>query len=247
MMDKSLLLELTEFEAFGVFARVLENEPEFDRVRAGAEGLEFADSITADAHKLLNVPYDCGFFFCRHVDLSQQVFRNPNAAYLSFNTGGGATIVSPLHIGIENSRRFRGLPVYATLMAYGRQGYKEMLIRQIHFARVVATFIHHHPALELLPEHIAQGNGAGKEIFVIVLFRAKDPGLNAELVSRINASAQIYVSGTMWGGKPASRIAVSNWQVDPQRDLGRVRGVIEGVLSSWSDTRSTDLSVDQVL
>ena len=100
-------------------------------------------------------------------------------------------------------------------MAYGRRDYKEMLIGQIHLARVVATFIHYHPALELIPEDIARGKGVGRELIVIILFRARDPGSNAELVWRINASAQVHVSATVWGGKPANRIAVFQWQVDP--------------------------------
>lgn len=103
---------------------MLEDGPEFGRVRSGADALELADSITGDAHKLLNAPYDCGFFFCRHKDLLQQVLHNPNAAYLNFNASGAARIASPLDAGIENSRRFRGLPVYASLMAYGRRGYR---------------------------------------------------------------------------------------------------------------------------
>ena len=100
-MDRSLLLGVIRFEAFGIFARRL--EPEFDQARAGAEGLKFAVSITGDAHKLLNVPCHCGFFFrCRHADLSEHIYRNLNAAYLSSNTGGFATIVPALNVGIEN-------------------------------------------------------------------------------------------------------------------------------------------------
>ena len=105
-------------------------------------------------------------------------------------------------------------------------------MRQIQFARSVATIIHEHPALVLLPEHLAQDEGIRKKVFIIVLFRAKDPNLNAELVGRINASAEMYVSGTVWQDKPASRIAVSNWQVDPGRDIEIVRKVLDGVVSS---------------
>ena len=73
-----------------------------------------------------------------------------------------------------------------------------MLIRQIRFARLAAAFIHDHPALELLPEQLAREDGIGTEIFIVVLFRAKNPKLNAELVGRINASARMYISGTVW-------------------------------------------------
>jgi len=204
--------------------------PEFEKVCHGAEGLELADSITGDAHKLLNVPYDCGFFFCRHQDLAHQVFQNANAAYLNLVTTGPVTIPSPLNIGLENSRRFRGLPVYATLIAYGRDGYREMLERQIRFARVVAAYIHEHPAYELLPESLDCRDRIDQETFIVVLFKAKDASLNMDLVRRINSSAKMYVSGTKWHGQPASRIAVANWQVDPTRDLELVKTILEAVL-----------------
>lgn len=40
--------------AFGLFARLLPCG-HMDSIRLGIEGIDFADSITGDAHKLLNV------------------------------------------------------------------------------------------------------------------------------------------------------------------------------------------------
>lgn len=161
--------------------------------------MELADSIASDGHKLLNVPYDCGFFFCRHPSVSQQVFQNPNAAYLNTTNAGTDKIQSPLNIGIENSRRFRGLPVYASLIAYGRDGYRDMLKRQIRFARAVATYLYDHDAFELLPETVFNSKDRiNQDTFIIILFRAKNKGLNGDLVKRINASSKMYVSG-MYG------------------------------------------------
>ena len=97
--------------AFGIFAKTLSGIDEFEQVASGAAGLGLADSITVDAYKLLNVPYDCGFFFCRHSHLILKVFQNPNAVYLSTGAMTMGKIASPLNVGIENSRRFRGLPV----------------------------------------------------------------------------------------------------------------------------------------
>ena len=221
--------------AFGLFARLLSGIPEFETVAQGAQGLTLADSVAADGHKLLNVPYDCGFFFCRNASVAQQVFQNPNAAYLKTNNTATDTIQSPMNIGIENSRRFRGLPVYATLMAYGREGHKDMLQRQIRFARAVAAHLFDHADFELLPKDIYRDRSSiDQSIFVIVLFKAKNKALNDTLVKRINASSKIYVSGTVWNNSPASRIAVSNWQVDPDRDLEVVKTVVKDVLSEWS-------------
>lgn len=216
--------------AFGVYARLLDDSPEFKQVWRGAEGLELADSITGDGHKLLNVPYDCGFFFCRHPNLAQQVFQNPNAAYLDAGSAAPDAIQSPLNVGLENSRRFRGLPVYATLIAYGRTGYIDMLHRQIRLARRTAAYLFTHPAFELLPESISQLSDIQRDIFVIVLFRAKEDDLNDSLVRRINQTSKIHISGTTWKGRPASRIAVSNWQADPDYDLNIIQSVFEGVL-----------------
>ncbi|OCK76224.1 pyridoxal-dependent decarboxylase [Lepidopterella palustris CBS 459.81] len=216
--------------AFGILGRVLAGKT-YEIITQGCEGMELADSITGDGHKLLNVPYDCGFFVSRHRDIAQSVFWNPNAAYLNATAGSDA-IPSPLNIGIENSRRLRALPVYATLTAYGRTGYREMLERQIVLARMIADFILDSPSYELLPQSSGSKEESLASIYIIVLFRAKDEEVNAELVQRINATGKVYVSGTSWDGRPACRFAVSNWQVDATRDFPVVRHCLEYVAIS---------------
>ncbi|KAL6714451.1 hypothetical protein ACLMJK_007875 [Lecanora helva] len=217
--------------AFGLLGRMLHGLAEFETVTEGSAGLELADSIASDAHKLLNVPYDCGFFFCRDPNVAQQVFQNPNAAYLaSKSTSDG--IQSPLNIGLENSRRFRALPVYATMMAYGHEGYQDMMKRQIRFARLVAAYLFDHKAFDLLPRGTyADRHSIDQYVFIIVLFRAIDKAVNEVLVEKINASSRMYVSGTVHKGQPATRIAVSNWQVQPERDIEIVKAVLEGIVS----------------
>ena len=181
--------------------------PAYTTIIQGCEGLELADSITGDGHKLLNVPYDCGFFLSRHREIAPRIFQNPNAAYLSAPEG---TIMPPLNIGLENSRRFRALPVYASLTAYGSNGYRDMLERQIGLARGIAGFLYESADFELLPKFEAEKDEVLSNIFIIVLFRAKDEGLNKVLVDRIKDTRRIYVSGTAWNGQPACRFAVSN-------------------------------------
>lgn len=211
---------------------MLDGLPEFESIAQGCQGLELADSITGDGHKLLNVPYDSGFFFCRHPSVSQQVFQNPNAAYLNTKNQATDTVQSPLNIGIENSRRCRGLPVYATLIAYGRDAYIDMLQRQIRFARSVAAYIWDHESFELLPqETYTSRDEIYRYIFIIVLFRAKDKVLNEGLVQKINASRRMCVSGSVWQGRTACRIAVANWQVDVDRDIEVVKNVLRNILT----------------
>jgi glutamate/tyrosine decarboxylase-like PLP-dependent enzyme len=222
--------------AFGIMARLfhpdepsdkINNYRRFNQVAEFCAGIELADSIGGDGHKLLNVPYDCGFFLSKDRDNAINVFQNSGAAYLSSAGGESDDIASPLHIGIENSRRFRALPVYASLVAYGADGYRDMLARQIDLARRIARIVLEHDAYELLPK--SQWTKGLEEIFIIVLFRAVDDDLNKNLVRLINETRRIYISGTAWDGKPAARFAISNWQVDVNRDSNLIKQVLDEV------------------
>ncbi|PQE33017.1 pyridoxal-dependent decarboxylase protein [Rutstroemia sp. NJR-2017a WRK4] len=212
--------------AFGLFARTLPQTPEFAALHRACEGIELADSITGDCHKMLNVPYDCGFFLTRSLPTLNSVFQNPNAAYLSTTPH---SIPSPLNHGLENSRRFRALPVYAVLLSYGRDGLAEIFAQQVRLARGIAGFLEGCEGYELL----AEGEGGRVEIekiHVVVIFKARDRVVNEELVGRINRTGKVYVSGTKWGGEAACRFAVGTWMVDGEGDLEVIRGVLEGVL-----------------
>lgn len=221
--------------AFGILARVFldqssqhitsnDFQASMKSVVDGTRHIELADSIAGDGHKLLNVPYDCGFVYTRSVSNAINVFQNPGAVYLGGLVNDPDVIPSPLHIGIENSRRFRALPVYAALTAYGRDGFRDMLQRQVTLARKVATYIRDHDAFELLPKGL---QNPIDNVFIIVIFRAIDTSLNRQLVSKINVTRKIFVSGTTWDGGPASRFAIANWQVDVERDFAKICGVLD--------------------
>ncbi|KAK1831594.1 pyridoxal phosphate-dependent transferase [Podospora conica] len=216
--------------AFGLFARALPKTDEFGKLHEFAAGLELADSIAADAHKILNVPYDCGVFFCKDAALTAHVFKNPNAVYLNPEPGSGPVIHSPLNIGIENSRRFRALPVYAVLMSEGREGIAAMVARMVRLARGIAQFVRDSEEYEWLPDEKA----SLESTFIIVLFKAKNEALNEVLVDRINDTGRIYVSGTRWNGEKAVRIAVSNWRVNVEEDLVVVKEVLTSVAQGQS-------------
>jgi glutamate/tyrosine decarboxylase-like PLP-dependent enzyme len=217
--------------AFGIYSSALKgaNASEYQaKAIEWTDGLELGDSITGDAHKSLNVPYDCGFFFCRDETLLQSVFKNPGAAYLAAVEGAP---VNPLDKGIENSRRFRALPLYLTLLAYGRTGYQLLVNASIRAARLIAQYIASSETYILLPDDDIS------EISTIVLFSAKSDVLNAELLSRINSSRAISLSSTQWHHQPAVRVAVSNWKIDAEslaarvvKELVRVAGEFEGHL-----------------
>jgi glutamate/tyrosine decarboxylase-like PLP-dependent enzyme len=180
--------------AFGLFAAC-------DPARAHLlRGLERADSVTADGHKWLNVPYDCGFVFTRHLDLNQQVFKVV-ASYL-----GDSSDIS--YRTPEDSRRFRALPAWMTLMAYGREGYRALVSRCCELARRMAQGLENSPTFELLaPVHLN---------IVCFALRGADAARRDSFLHALKADGRVLLTPTFFAGQPAIRAAFSNWSTSEQ-------------------------------
>jgi glutamate/tyrosine decarboxylase-like PLP-dependent enzyme len=109
------------------------------QLRNCLEGIEFADSITCDAHKWFSVPMGAGMFFCRHSDAVSEAFR-VETSYMPGKEGGSA--VDPYTSSVQWSRRFIGLKLFLALAHYGESGYVEMIEQQArlgNFLRISLT------------------------------------------------------------------------------------------------------------
>ncbi len=180
--------------AFGLFAAC-------DPARAHLlRGLERADSVTADGHKWLNVPYDSGFVFTRHLDLHQQVFK-VSAAYL-----GNSADIS--HRTPEDSRRFRALPAWMTLMAYGREGYRALVARCCELARLLAQGLANSSTFELL--------APARLNIVCFTLRGADAARRDRFLHALKADGRVLLTPTFFAGQPAIRAAFSNWSTSEQ-------------------------------
>lgn len=187
--------------AFGLFARVA------PATRGLTEGIELADSVTCDGHKWLNVPYDCGFAFVRDPGRVPRTL-NVGAPYLpaADDPHPNFGFMSP-----ENSRRARSLAVWATLRAYGRVGYREMVERHLALAQRLAERVDAALDLQRLAEVPLN----------IVCFRAHPPGLdddrqlddlNARIGEALRADGRVIAGTTTYDGKTALRPAIVNWR-----------------------------------
>ncbi len=105
--------------AFGLWAAAV---PELAGLTAGVEG---ADSWATDAHKSLNVPYDCGIAVVRDPQALRSAMGQ-HASYLLQDADGSG---DPSHKVPELSRRARGVPVWAALKSLGRDGVAEQVRR----------------------------------------------------------------------------------------------------------------------
>jgi glutamate/tyrosine decarboxylase-like PLP-dependent enzyme len=186
--------------AFGLFARVT---PRSAPLAAGAER---ASSVSADGHKWLNVPHDCGFAFVRGDRWNRDSFAE-SADYLPAVDDPRPTLAFRAP---EGSRRARAFAVWATLRAYGGEGYREMVERHLDVAAHLAERVDAEPAFERLAEVPLN----------IVCFRWRPAGVPEERLDELNTrlgealleDGRVFAGTTLFEGKVAFRPAIVNWQ-----------------------------------
>ena len=102
----------------------------------------------------------------------------------------------------EFSRRARGFTVYAAIRSLGRQGIAELVERTCAHARRFADELAELPGFELLNEVVLNQ----------VLSASSPTSEPTRWCAAVQASGEAWLSGTVWDGRRAIRISVSNWQ-----------------------------------
>src|SRR3954469_17427904 len=181
--------------AFGLWAAAS------PRLQPLVEGVERADSWATDAHKWLNVPYDSGLVVCAHPD-AHRATMGARAGYLVPGADGAR---DGLDYGPDHSRRARGFAVYAALAALGRQGVADLVERSCALARRFADQLAAAGGVEVLNDVVLNQ--------VLIRFGGDDDRTR-RVVDRVQAEGTAWLSGTVWQGRAAMRISVSNWSTD---------------------------------
>jgi glutamate/tyrosine decarboxylase-like PLP-dependent enzyme len=161
------------------------------------DGVEAADSWGCDAHKWLNVPYDCGLVFCAHPDVHAAALSY-TAAYL---TGSGASQDYTLgDLVPESSRRARGIPVWAALRELGRDGVAAMIENNCRLARRMA-------------DRLRAGGARIHNDVVLnqVLVGFGDDSPTDAIIDAVQKDGTCWLGGTTWREHRLIRISVSNW------------------------------------
>jgi aromatic-L-amino-acid decarboxylase len=188
--------------AFGLWAAASPSRRELVR------GVERADSWATDAHKWLNVPYDCGIAVVRDAE-AHRAATSSEAAYLVQDPGGPR---EPLDWTPEFSRRARGVAVYATLRALGRSGVAELVDRLCDCAELFAARLAGTDGFTIVAQGLNQ-----------VLVRiGDDDAATAATLAAVQADGTCWPSGTTWRGRRCIRLSVCNWQttaIDVERSV----------------------------
>ena len=161
-------------------------------------------------------------------------------AYLATTSSSSSSnILSPLNVRLENSSRFRGLPLYASLISHGVAGYRDIIRRNVAFARKLQEWIRLNEDYDVLTPDPATTSFRVLNIVLfapsarcpIEAFRNYETG-GQRMTEEINKTGEMYVTGTKWKGRSAARLAVSNHLTDlqGQRDFEIVTGRLKAVM-----------------
>ena len=175
-------------------------------------GLAEADSCATDAHKWLNVPYDCGLAFVRDADALKAAMA-VTAEYLP--TEGGFR--NPSDFTPELSRRARGVEVWAALRSLGRRVVADLIDRHCAQARRFAALLTQ-AGYEILNEVVLNQ--------VLVSFGS--PERTAQVIKAIQEDGTCWCGITVWQGRTAMRISVSSWattDADVERSAAAMIGI----------------------
>ena len=176
-------------------------------------GIEEADSWATDAHKTLNVPYDCGM----------AIVRDPADSIAAFRTGGDYLIYSgldPWDVTPELSRRARGVPAWAALRSLGRSGVAGLIDGLHANAVAMASGLATIGAVEILND----------VDYTQVMFRVDSDDATRALGAAILAEGTAAVTGAEWRGRAALRCSMSSWATttsDVERTVRAIRDLID--------------------
>jgi aromatic-L-amino-acid decarboxylase len=197
--------------------------PEHQWIFAGAEA---ADSLVFNPHKWLFTPFDASALYTRHPEIFRRAFSIV-PEYLKTPVTG--QVVDLMDYGVQLGRRFRALKLWWVVRCFGAEGIRQRLRFHMSMAKEFATWVDGHPHLERV----------APTPFSVICFRAKRPGdddpqsidtLNMELMERVNASGDIYLSHTRLDPGIALRVAIGNLGTT-EADIQRCRDLLDEELA----------------
>ena len=174
------------------------------------------NSWATDAHKTLNVPYDCGIAIVAD-PLAMRSALGVRASYLIADESGPG---DPQDRVPELSRRARGVPVWAALRSLGRAGVADLVEGLARHARTMA-------------EGIAAIDGAhvvNDVVYTQICVTFGDDERTRAVTARLIDDGTAWMSGSRWHGQDVLRISVSNWSTDDEdvrRSVDAVRRAVE--------------------
>ena len=194
--------------AYGVPAAVV---PEHTALFAG---MEQADSIALDPHKWLYSPLEAG---CVLVKDPQHLLDTFSSKPVYYNFNQDAETRNYYEFGLQNSRGFRALKVWLALRQVGREGYIEMIRKDIELSKLFYDLADAHPELEAVTQNLSIAtlryipNDIGEKDKENYLNH-----LNESLVNHLQKGGKLFLSNAIINGKYCLRGCIVNFRTSRQ-------------------------------
>jgi len=185
------------------------------------DGCEHAASFVFNPHKWMFTPIDASALYTRHPEVFRRAFSLV-PEYLTTPVTG--QVVDLMDYGVQLGRRFRALKLWWILRAFGLEGIQARIRAHVAMAADFARWVDARAELERL----------APVPFSVVCFRARPDGVpegealdraQLELLERVNASGEVYLSHTRLDPGIALRVAVGNLRTTAA-DLERCRQLL---------------------
>jgi glutamate/tyrosine decarboxylase-like PLP-dependent enzyme len=200
--------------AFGLWAAAV---PE---LRSLTRGYGEADSWGTDAHKTLNVPYDCGIAIVRDASALRAAMGGLHTNFLVHDAEGPG---DPFEKVPELSRRARGVPVWAALKSLGSDGVAGLVRGMAAAAADIAAGLEGVDGVEVLND----------VCYTQVCLAFGDDAATRAVTARIIADGRVWMSGSRWRDRDILRVSVSNWHTGEDE----VRTAVDAVKAALSAVR----------
>lgn len=186
--------------------------------RSLVDGVQLADSWATDAHKWLNAPYDSGIIIVRNDEDLRRAMKI-EAPYL--RTDDDRPLI---HLTPHMSQRARGVETWALLAALGKVGVADLIDRTSDLAADFARQLVDGGAELLAPVVLNQA-----------LIAFGDDETTDAVIAAVQAEGTMWAGGTLWHGRKAMRISVS----DAATTADDVAASAAAVLRVWREVSAT--------
>jgi aromatic-L-amino-acid decarboxylase len=167
-------------------------------------GVERADSLVVNAHKWMLTPMDCSLLWSRRPDDLRRAF-SVIPEYL--RTPDAEDALSLSDYGPALGRRFRALKLWAVLRCHGASGLRAHIQRGVELAAMFERWVAEDPGWEL----------CAPRRFSVVCFRlVGSDERNQQLLARVNASGDMFISHAVLDGQYVLRLAVGQMQTSEE-------------------------------
>jgi L-2,4-diaminobutyrate decarboxylase len=164
------------------------------------DGVELADSVTWDAHKMMFVPALCTFLFYRDKQRSFEAF-DQDAPYLFSKEANPTLDYDSAVRTLECTKRPIAMALWALWSVYGEQGIASLVDRCVDLGREFHELLEAAPDFE--PLHRPECN--------ILCFRYLPAGTHqSELRAKLVRAGKFYITATRLNGVAALRVTLSN-------------------------------------